>query len=148
MAQSVFYRVHDHAVQGFIEPGGEVNDLVNKILYSGKMFAKAYAPVRTGRLKGNIRHANAKADGPFIGSGYIYANLGYAWYVEKGTTGPIRSTRGMVTDRYGNLQPAKMKFLAVKGKRAGTFVYRESVKGQRAQHFMENGLKSAMRLHT
>lgn len=148
MARPVVIRPNEAAVHAFIEPGGDVNDLLNKIIYSGRMFAKELAPARTGRLKANIRYAKAKADSPLTGSGYFYANIFYARYVEEGTVGPIRSTRGTTVDRHGNVGPAKMKFFATRGKRPGTFVYREEVKGQRAQHYMRNGLRMAMRVHT
>lgn len=130
MAGPVFFRVNEAAVQSYRDL--EVTHLVNHYIRTAQSKAKEFAPVRTGRLRTNIRWAGAKPTHQYGISGYIYANIGYAWFVEKGTTGPIRSASGK-----------PMSFMANEG--AGPLITRDEVAGQSGQHFMKRGLDVAMR---
>lgn len=133
MAKPVVLHVHEGTIQGFLLPGGEVYGAVRGVIVDARTYARAFAPVRTGRLRRNIRHADpADRPGPYQITGYVYANIGYAHYVEEGTTGPIRSKSGKTMHFRGN-------------KGMGNFVAAEQVSGQRGQHYMRAGLNAAIR---
>lgn len=131
MATPVVIRVHETAVLRYNLPGGEVYGAVEGVIEDGRDYAKMYAPIRTGRLWRNIRHARPAPRGAYQISGYFYANIGYARYVNNGTVGPITSKNGK-----------NMHFRGGLGK--GPWVSAESVSGQRPQRFMERGLTTAM----
>ena len=131
MADPVVIRVHETAVIRYILPGGEVYDAVDGVIEDARDYAKMYAPVRTGALWRNIRHASPSARSGYKISGYVYANIKYARYVNNGTVGPITSKSGK-----------NMHFRGGLGK--GPWVSAESVSGQRPQRFMERGLTTAM----
>lgn len=133
MAKPVVLHVHEGTIQAFLQPGGEVYGAVRGVIVDAKAYAKAFAPVRTGRLRRNISHANpTERRGPYQIAGYVYANIGYALYVEEGTTGPIRSKSGK-----------NMHFRTNKG--MGNFISVEEVSGQRGQHYMRSGMNAAIR---
>lgn len=131
MASSpVVIRVHETAVLRYILPGGEVYGAVEGVIEDARDYAKMYAPVRTGALWRNIRHARPTARSGYKISGYVYANIKYARYVNEGTTGPIHA--GGKT----------MRFRGDLGR--GNWVSALEVSGQRPQRFMERGLTTAM----
>lgn len=131
MANPVVVRVHETAVLRYILPGGEVYGAVDGVIEDARDYAKMYAPIRTGALWRNIRHASPSNRAGYKISGYIYANISYARYVNEGTVGPITSKSGK-----------DMHFRTNLGK--GPWVSAKSVSGQRPQRFMERGLTTAM----
>lgn len=128
MASPVFFRVHEHQVQAFIEPGGEVHGLLRRISEDTRDNAKVIAPKRTGKLSQYIFAGNPKRDGVHELSVTVAANVGYALYVHEGTTGPITSKSGK-----------KLKIPI-----AGGYIFRESVAGQAPQPFLAQGLEMAL----
>lgn len=131
MADPVVIRVHETAVLSYILPGGEVYGAVEGVIVDARDYAKMYAPIRTGALWRNIRHVRPGARSGYRISGYIYANIKYARYVNNGTTGPITSKSGNDMRFRGNLG-------------RGNWVRASEVSGQRPQRFMERGLTAAM----
>ena len=132
MARTVYYKVHNQAIRSFMYNGQPVNRLLNEVLDDAKGHARRFAPVRTGALRGNIRVARrARIDSTWGLSGAVYANIGYGIFVEEGTTGPI--------------YPLEANLLKIPNRDGPGFVFAESVRGQRARHFMKKGLSLAMR---
>lgn len=134
MASPVFLRINETMVQTYRDK--ELKELVDDRIRMGHHWARFYAPIRTGALKANIRWAGSKPTGPYTNSGYFYANIRYARYVNDGTTGPIYP------------RTAKQLRFRAEGRDGahgqGRWVRRDWVNGQQGQHFMERGLKTAM----
>lgn len=127
-------RIHEGMVQSYLHK--ETKELVDDRIRMGHHWARFYAPRRTGALKANIQWAGAKPYGPYQNSGYFYANIRYARYVNDGTTGPIYpKTAKQLRFRAEGRDGAYGK---------GRWVRRDWVAGQDGQHFMERGLKTAM----
>ena len=131
---AVYYKVNETAVMAYTGPGGEVTGEVSDLSFSMREFARAFAPVRTGKLRRGIAHLKPVPAGPYRAVGGIAVNLKYARFVEYGTVGPIASKNGK-----------KMRFRSNGGK--GPFVYAESVRGQRPQFFMLRGFQAGMRMY-
>ena len=143
----VYYRVHEHAIQTYIQPAGEVTRLVNKVLDDARDNARKLVGVRTGRLRNNIkvsRRAN-QVDFSTV-SGGVGANIGHAWWVEKGTSDPIRAKH------HDKMKVPMFRWSPVRGSDYGPnspFVFfTETVRGQKGQHYLERGLRAAMREQT
>lgn len=133
---ATFYRVHELAVFGYTNPGGEVYDVIYDIAKDARNLAKTiYAPIKTGKLRKNIAAGRPDKTGPYGVSGYVSNNLKYAHFVHYGTTGPITAHGGQ-----------KMKFAASKPRADGTsfFIYAKSVSGQKANPYLARALTHAM----
>ena len=130
MAGPVVVRVNELGVQGFIEPGGAVYDAVATVVFSAYADAKLHAPKRTGALAANISYARPARRGGYEIEGYIYANIRYAMYVERGVPGRI--------------YPKKGGQLSFRGYPSRVWVHKDSVRGQTGQHFMRKAIDNAM----
>lgn len=122
--------VYDSQIQREFLPGGDVNRHVHKWTREVAALVRLYAPVRTGTLKGSI-HTDYSV-GKNSTKSRVVARTHYALFVDQGTTGPIKP--------HG-------KYLAL-GKDHGLpksqWVYRKSVAGQPAQHFMGRAMHDGM----
>ena len=127
---AVFFRVHEAAVQSFIEPGGEVHDLIHDVAKDAKAFSVQFAPMRTGKLKRNIYVGQPKRVAIYGLSSTVAANVRYALWVHQGTRGPIRSKSG--------------KKLKVVSFPSGGISFHKQVRGQTANPFLARGLRAAM----
>lgn len=134
MARPMFYRVDEVAVARYVQPGGEVHDLVDDLATTMRRAARGYAPKRTGFLRSRIAKLSTVTEGPNKAAGGIAVNLKYAKFVEWGTSGPI-TAKGMVKNkRTGKMVPKKMKFRTNNGD--GPYMYASAVSGQKPQLFM------------
>jgi hypothetical protein len=134
---TVHYRVHETAVQSFNLPGQPVyEDVVWKTAQTTRTLAILYAPKRTGKLAANIRASRPKPTGIYTLASSVSAAVGYAAFVHDGTTGPIYASGA----RY--LKVPYRNGAQSKGK---LFFFAESVRGQKANPFLEDALKQAMR---
>lgn len=99
MAKPVYYDVHEHQVQAYIRPGGELRDLMNKvaleaevesrlILARGEYGSRNGSHNRSGRLSRSVYYNRVKDTGPLQGFYRLGARASYARYFIKGT-GPI-----------------------------------------------------------
>ena len=147
----VYYRVHEHAIQTYIQPAGEVTRLINRVLDDARDNAKKLVGVRTGRLRNNIkvrRRAN-QTDFSTV-SGGVGANIGHAWWVEKGTSTPIHAKTVNAKGKKQMKVPKNSS--AIRGSDYGhnspLVFFTESVRGQKGQHYLERGLRAAMRQQT
>lgn len=150
MAGPIFYRVHEGAVLSFMDPGDVVDDLVWDVTRTARDLAILYAPVRTGRLKANIRASRPKRTGIYENAATVTANVGYALYVHDGT-GRIYPKNGKyltVPIRVGSVSGADIRAQFASNRRAGDsrgYFLAKSVSGQRAQPFLAEALSTAMR---
>lgn len=133
----VHYRVHEAAVQSFLLPGEPVyEEVVWKTAQTTRTLAILYAPKRTGRLAASIRASRPRPTGVYELASSVSASIGYAIYVHEGVEGRIYPSSG----RY--LKVPYRGGAAVKGK---TFFFAESVAGQKANPFLEDAMKQALR---
>lgn len=146
-ARPVVYNVHEHELQQMLRTRGEVTRLVNQLLTTAELNSRSLAPVRTGALRDNIRVGKrAKQNGPSEVDGRVYANIGYARWVEEGTTGPIRAKKHPRMKVPKNHSMATVRGSAFPRNSPDVFFAYE-VSGQRAQKFMEQGMNSALTMH-
>lgn len=133
---AVHYRVHEAAVQSFNLPGQPVyEEVVWNTTKTTRELAILYAPKRTGKLAANIRASRPKPTGIYTLASSVSAAVGYAAYVHDGTTGPIYPNGSYLKVPYRNGAKSKGKL----------FFFAESVAGQKANPFLADALKQAMR---
>lgn len=157
MAKPVIKYVVNHPnVTKFVAPGGEVTDAINGIIRDGRKFAKAFAPVRTGGLVRGIKASLAKQTGVNTTQGFFYGNSRHTLWVNDGTsriharngfmlipTGPGQTPWSTTTGGGGGSTAFKIWNARGRKGRKG-FTTKDSVRGQRGQHFMEKALSAAM----
>lgn len=139
MARPVYYRVHHARIRSFMAPGQPVDRLLNSVLTSTETYAKQFVGVRSRRLRNNIGvRRRARMSGDLQMNGAVGANLRYAGWVERGTKGHRKpSGSGMrVPRRRGVRRGAELANRHV--------FYARSVRGQKAQRYMERGLNMAV----
>jgi len=103
------------------------------------VLAVSMAPVRTGELKRSIRAQGTLQSGPYAASSKLVLGASHAGYVVFGTTGPIRSRsrhKMPVPDYMSNGLPRRAGG-------TGPFVFATSVRGQRANDFVERAAARA-----
>lgn len=128
MGERVNVRVDNAAIQSLFSSYGQIGEFGQRVAQRGRANAVAIVGRRTGRLAASIR--STPAAGILQYTINIRSDLEYAGWVEDGTATPITPKRGM--------------WLAV-GKREGKKpVYRRYVLGQRAQHYMKDGVRDAL----
>lgn len=123
-----FFRVHEEAVASYVQPGGQVSDLVYFVAKEAQVFARTYIHNRSGRLAANLQANRPQAEGPWKTTSLVFTNIKYAKYVIHGTYGPIYPTHGKWL-RYSS--------------RGGVY-FAKSVNGQHANDFLGKGLADAM----
>lgn len=151
MAGPVFYRVHEGAVLSFMDPGDAVDEAVWDVTRTARDLAILYAPVRTGRLKGNIRASRPKRTALYENAATVTANVGYALYVHDGTSTiyPKNGKYLTVPLREGSVSGAEIRAQFASNRRAGDnrgYFLAKSVRGQRPQPFLADALATAMRV--
>jgi len=168
---SVRLVIHEHEVQAYIRPGGEVRDLINDIardartearliLVRGKYGSKNGNHYRSGRLSGGNNWNRAKDTGPLTAASLFYNNAKHVWYFMEGTKGTIKAKGQwgyMLVPRHITPQYSRHSkgagselYAAWKGrnKKGGKgFFQAKKVRGQKAKPFMVDALRESMRLH-
>lgn len=96
---------------------------------------QAFAPVDTGRLQNRITSGTVRVSRRSAAV-RVEARAGYSLFVEEGT-GIFGPTGAPIT-------PKRARVLRFKPKGSARFVFARSVKGQPGQHFMRDGLISAI----
>jgi hypothetical protein len=173
MARPASHRlfIHEHEVQAYIRTGGEARDLINDIARDARLEASLIlargtygsrngSHNRSGRLTSGNNWNRAKDTGPLTATSEFYNNAKHVWYFMEGTTGPIRA-KGQwgymlvprhVTPQYSRRSKGAGSELyeAWKGRnkkgRKG-FFQAKKVRGQKAKPFMEDALRTSMRVH-
>jgi hypothetical protein len=158
MPRPAWLDIHEHEVQAFIRPGGEVNDELNDLARRGKRESYLYilgGHVRSGRLLGGLYSNRAKDTGPLTAYSRIGSSAKHTWYFMKDTR-PTVSAKGpyMLVPRYrGSMQLSHASKGAgselfhawnAAGRPRGRKFYRaETVRGYRAHPFLDIAKRAA-----
>jgi hypothetical protein len=126
----VSVRVNYEAIQGLFTYG-DIARFGQRTSQRARGLARIAAPKRTGRLANSIT-ANPAA-GTLTYTISVGSRLDYANWVNHGTTGPITAKHGLW------LSVGKRE-----GKHHGRGYAKRSVRGQRAQRFLEQGAQAAL----
>jgi hypothetical protein len=162
-----FLNIHEEAVQSYIRPGGEVNDLLNDVARDTKAYGAAYISnghIRSGRLLRGLFWNRAKLVGPLQGVARAGSSAKHTVWFHDGTAG-----KGLGYIRHPNMIVPKNRHaahtsLAFKGagaeqmafwksrtkaqqKRGRGFTYKNQVRGQRAKPFLREGLAVSLAKH-
>lgn len=151
--------IHEEAVQSYIRPGGEVNDLLNDVAKEVKRYSYLYVlggHVRSGRLLGGLYWNRAKDTGPLTAFSRAGSSAKHTRYFMD-VTGPI------ITGHPFMLVPKYRKAIhhspATKGagselfiawnaagrpKRGRGFYRAQTVAGYKAHPFLQEGLAAAL----
>lgn len=123
--------IYDGVIANFtLSPTGMVNRWMESKMEQAERFAAFYAPKRTGRLAASMASALIQPSATRTRWG-LGSNLNYSVFVAGGTTGPI--TAG------GKWMPVGKS----QGRQRWTF--KKSVKGQAANDFMWDALRTVFR---
>lgn len=123
--------IYDRVISNFtLSPTGMVNRWMEMKMEQAERFAAFYAPKRTGRLAASMASALIRPSASRTRWG-LGSNLNYSVFVAGGTTGPI--TAG------GAWMPVG------KSQGRGRWVYKQSVRGQAANDFMWDALRTVFR---
>lgn len=158
--------IHEEAVQSYIRPGGELNDLLNDVAQGAWRFSQEYISggghVRSGRLLGGLYWNKVKVNGPLTGFSRAGSAAKHTPYFHDGTPDVIMAgARGFMlvptrarTQQGNPVSSAKgLGSLLYKewagggpGKRVGKrqFSRKQTVSGQRAKPFLQEGLAYAL----
>lgn len=114
--------------------------MLNDVSKRAHGFAKASAPVRSGKLKRSIMWNRAKTDGYLQLQGILLANARHALWVHDGTQGPIRAKGG------GGLRVPQNRKSARKGSELpnSAVLYKASVRGQKANPFLGRSITKSL----
>lgn len=156
MAANAFVRIHDAKVQEFLQPGGEVNELVHDVARDTRHFARLHINNRSGELGRRLQVNKPSQTGPWLVASLVFTRSHYALYVHEGTA----------NNGAGYIYPTNHKYLTVPRNRrsaesGGTLkrMYRSGgkytmhqrpyysmlrVHGQKANPFLQKGLHEAM----
>jgi hypothetical protein len=120
--------VYDSRIQAMSAPGGQVFRYASEKTRRAAAFSKETAPKRTGHLAGTIRHDTRTVRNGAVGR--VRVGAPYATFVIHGTPSPIYPHGDFlwVPKFHGSLYRVK----------------RDSVAGQRANNFLERGLRASM----
>lgn len=160
---NAWVRIHEHEVQEFINPGGEVYDEIHKVAKNTRRASWGYINSRTGKLKGMIQVNRPSRTGAFELRALVFTRTSYAIYVHEGTAG---NGAGYITPKHG-------RYLAVPRHRQGPgtgnpsggtlrrmwknsqarkynkmgskpYFTTEKIHGQKANPFLRKGMEDAM----
>jgi hypothetical protein len=156
VAANAFVRIHDAKVQEFLQPGGEVNELVHEVARDTRFFARGHIRNRTGELARMIQVNKPSQTGPWLVASLVFTRTKYALYVHEGTA----------NNGAGYIYPKNHKYLTVPRDRRSTVsgstlkrAWRSGgrytmnqrpyysmlrVHGQKANPFLQKGLHEAM----
>lgn len=150
-----FLNIHEEAVQSYIRPGGEVNDLLNDVARGVKTYSTGYimdGHVRSGRLLRGLFWNRAKLTGPLTGVARAGSSAKHTTYFHDGT-GRITHPR-MIVPKNRNAAHTSLAFSGAGAEQLATWKGRtrkqqargkgvyflNSVAGQRAKPFLTRGL--------
>lgn len=114
-------------------PDGMVGREVRRVTEKVADRARAGAPVDTGELKGSISTAYRQMPGRI--EGHAYSTVEHSLYVQRGT--------GIYGPTGQPIRPRRSPFLVFPSRTGGGLVFAREVRGQRAQPFMLEALRSA-----
>lgn len=156
MARNVWVRVHEWRVQEYLQPGGEVYDLVHDVARDARFHARTYIHNRSGKLAAGIQvNRPSRTNGLAIAS-TVFTRTSYALYVHEGTAnngaGYIYPKNGKVLTipraKGGSVSGGTLRKMWRGGKVASTegkpYFTARRVHGQRANPFLRKGLRDAM----
>lgn len=151
-----FLNIHESAVQAYIRPGGEVNDLLNDVARGTYRYGRVYLAgghVRSGRLLRSMFWNRAKLEGPLQGVARAGASAKHAGWFHDGVDGMIMHPNMIVPrNRHaahtslafkgaGAEQLAKWKGRTARQRARGMGVtFKNAVRGQRSKPFLREGL--------
>jgi hypothetical protein len=134
-------KVYDAKLHSMFAGSGEVGEETRKMTAEIMRVAKSpgYVPVRTGELR-KKHYTNFLRSGRLLARGYVGNTAPHADWVYSGTKGPILPKGTYLVVPRGRGRPSKrhgapMKFLSL----------RRSVRGQRANHWIERAADSVLR---
>lgn len=155
MPSPVILHIHESDVQSFIRQGGEVHDMLTRVVRNTRFLSMQEAPARSGRLKRSFQSKHPEQTGPYSAKGRVSNNAKHAVWVHEGT-GTITSTSHMLVPMNpaafqaskassGAGQELFIKWAAA-GKKRGdrNFLRLMQVSGQQANPFMRRGLRRAL----
>jgi hypothetical protein len=153
--------IHEGAVRRYIEPGGEVAEILDSVAFDTKQYGMVYignGHVRSGRLLKSLYYNRVKPEGPLTGFSRAGASARHAIYFHEGT-GPVITANGpfMIVPRNRRAANMNTAFSGAGAERYAAYkanknlgkgvVGRKTVRGQRAKPFLQEGLRAAMASH-
>lgn len=148
------YVVNHRQITMMIMPGGEVARHIDNIAQDAYRFGKRIVPVRTGRLRRGLNWNRSKPDSADRTTAKFISSAAHSFWVNDGTSRIYaRPGKWLLVPRRGGPNSVYGKgggriaydAWVAKGKKGRKgFSRRDSVSGQRGQHYMEKSLKAAM----
>lgn len=153
--------IHEGEVRSYIEPGGEVAELLDSIAFDTKQYGMVYigaGHVRSGRLLKSLYYNRVKPEGPLTGFSRAGASARHAVYFHEGT-GPEITAHGpfMIIPRNRRAANTNTAFSGAGSERYAAYkanenvgkgvIGRKTVRGQRSKPFLKDGLRAAMASH-
>ena len=155
MASPKLLVIHENVVRSYIQQGGEVHDVLTRVVRNTRFLSMQEAPARSGRLKRSFQSKHPTTTGPYSAAGRVSNNARHALWVHEGT-GPITSEKHMLVPMNpaafqasaassGAGQELFIKWAAGGKKRDERNFFRlMQVSGQSANPFMRRGLRRAL----
>jgi hypothetical protein len=156
VARNAFIRVHDAKVQEYLQPGGEVNDLVHDVAKETRRYARGFIRSRSGELARRIQVNRPRQTGPWLIASLVFTRSHYALSVHEGTAnngaGYIYPTRHKYLTVPVNRRSAQSGSTLKAAWRSGgrytmngkPYYSMLRVHGQKANPFLAKGLSAAM----
>lgn len=155
MARNVWVRVHEWRVQEFIQPGGEVYDLVHDVARDARFHARRYIHSRSGKLAAGIQVNRPTRRHQLAIASTVFTRTSYALYVHEGTanngTGYIYPKNGKVltvprskTSVSGGTLRKMWRGGQMQSTEAKPYFTARRVRGQKSNPFLRKGLRDAM----
>lgn len=154
---NAWVRVHEHEVQEFLEPGGEVNKLIHDTAILTKYFAQGHINNRTGRLAEMIQVNRPSRSGAYEIRSLVFTRTSYAIYVHQGTDRIFAKNGAYLAvprkrQKNPNLSGGTLRRMwknsqaRKNNKMTGSKPYftTRSVAGQKPNPFLKKGLSEAM----
>jgi hypothetical protein len=159
MPDPILLHIHEEAVRSYIQPGGEVNDLLNRLAKEVKRYSYLYilgGHVRSGRLLGGLNWKQAWSTGPLSAVSRAGSSAKHTEYFMF-TTRPEIKAHGpfMLVPKYRKAMQvssaskgAGSELFAVwnaNGRKRGRGFFRaQEVRGYRGHPFLQEGLDAAL----
>lgn len=153
--------IHEDEVRRYIEPGGEVAEILDAVAWDTKEYGRVYIAnghVRSGRLLKSLYYNRVKPEGPLTGFSRAGASARHAVYFHEGT-GPEITAHGpfMIVPRNRRAANTNTAFKGAGAERYAAYkannslgkgvIGRKTVSGQRSKPFLREGLSAAMAMH-
>ena len=151
---SAWVDIHETEVQAFIRPGGNVNDLLNRMAGHGRRYSYLYilgGHVRSGRLLGGLFSNLAKDTGPLTAFSRFGSSAKHTWYFMSDTLPTVSGSPFMLVPKFRgtmHVSPATKGAgsdlylawnAAGRPKRGRGFYRAQTVSGYRAHPFLAEG---------